>query len=750
MTLRLGILIAAFILLSSVIPASAQATFDFYGGWNSLICSNQTSNWAIQNIAGRWWLCTPKDGSNSASHGLFFQGVGAWALPTNLAGTKYTNASGGFASNADDAASTSMTFVKSWGFNGDGELSNTHSYPWDSSYPSHPKLPSIETYLADNYASVNLFSYASHPIKEMSQATGQYGPDGGYLGHGLEDFFDPQYSVYETSFYANQISNFIGSAYAIGAMGNDTDFVTGVGAGNAFDTTPAGHNDGHIGIAVLFASPVRVFNEGLRTYANTKLVYSDTTFYMKAQANNTVGCSNSNSCSLRDYLHDKYGTIGSLNTAWGSNYTSFDSAGTTRSTITVCSGATWNGTNKTCADTLANVNVSPFSLSITVDSVLQGGDCPWLDSSCTVAGINKGFLDGASGTTLDKANTLINYVTGAITVAFLVAPSAGSHTITVSYVQNGWLYGTGLMDENGRNTSWTGTNSICLISPAGSSPGQRSYACRVGNPAGNSTTINANQNLAADLNTWSGEYAAQALKTVRTAFKAAAPTKFFMGWDTTGTWDAPANQEILTAAGQYDDILFTLWYGNQPDVPTAQIKWNYLTQYFGDHPIFLFSTLEASPDSDTASCSQPCGGAFQQSTQTLRATQFNAEVSNCLNFTGFNGDHQCAGIVWWGSHDFGPSNPDPQIAGGEFNNWGLLTYKDNPYDGVSTSTSAVSCPAPMASYSCGGESSATWSPASPPGGNAIGGSMGVKATLALWYATPPVVPAPAPQMMVMK
>src|SRR5260370_16995875 len=87
-------------------------------------------------------------------------------------------------------------------------------------------------------------------------------------------------------------------------------------------------------------------------------------------------CSVATPCSLRDYLFKEYSaSVASLNAAWGSNYTSFDSTGTAQSQ-NICTGTSWTGSNTTCNDTLSNLSVSPESVQITVDGTLQPGHFP--------------------------------------------------------------------------------------------------------------------------------------------------------------------------------------------------------------------------------------------------------------------------------------------------------------------------------------------------------------------------------------
>src|SRR6266478_7805961 len=65
------------------ITVTVAVALDQYGGRSDVSCTNATGYFQPVKISNRWWLCTP------AGHGLFFQGVGAWAVvnPNNKYGT---------------------------------------------------------------------------------------------------------------------------------------------------------------------------------------------------------------------------------------------------------------------------------------------------------------------------------------------------------------------------------------------------------------------------------------------------------------------------------------------------------------------------------------------------------------------------------------------------------------------------------------------------------------------------------------
>ena len=99
------------------------------------------------------------------------------------------------------------------------------------------------------------------------------------------------------------------SPWVIGWSMAEQDVTFGFGAGSSDDfvSVPPGHNNPHLSYIVLITNPNQTFN------ATWNVTYTDTTVYAKQ--------------ALKDFLQNRYGTIGALNTAWNSSYTSFDSDG---------------------------------------------------------------------------------------------------------------------------------------------------------------------------------------------------------------------------------------------------------------------------------------------------------------------------------------------------------------------------------------------------------------------------------------
>jgi hypothetical protein len=344
-----------FGLAFTCLPCESQ-TLDKYGGLDSVKCAAATGWFHVEKIGQRWWLCTP------FGHAYFFQGVGGWAAP-NL--SKYKN-------DQNAAAGALINESTSWGFNAVGELTYGPLEPL-SSCRGCTKLPEIQTLNVSNYAAANLWNYAQRPMKNL-----MWGINGHYSGWRAStmDFFEPQFGPWLDGYFAND-QGFLGyksSPYFVGVMLDDTDWFWGMGAGPDFHTAPPGHTNAHVGYMVLITSPVQTFNPDPASRGIPEL-YADTKVYSKtAMTSPPAACSIATPCSLRDYLFKKYdGSIAALNTAWGSNYTTFDSTGTPVTGELIGTG---DGTTKVFTHTFARTPVSPHSVAIGEAGKAQAGDCP--------------------------------------------------------------------------------------------------------------------------------------------------------------------------------------------------------------------------------------------------------------------------------------------------------------------------------------------------------------------------------------
>jgi hypothetical protein len=364
--------------------------FDQYGGATSLKCSQGTGWFYAQKINNRWWLCTPQGNT------LFSQAVAA-VLPAGSGcdsgtGQCYNYDSVATAKYGDEAQSwgpQQNRRLQLWGFNTVGELSSgwmqaymtcSSCAGWSSGQPV--KMPSLQLFLISNYSGVDLWGYAPQPVKDiMAGVNGNYN---GWRAASM-DVYDPSYGYWLNNFFAknSSVQTIATSPWTIGVFLDDTDYFYGMGAGPDFHTIPAGKTNVDLGYLNLITSPIQTFNpQG--TYAGQQLLYSDPKVYAKtAMASPPATCSIATPCSLRDYLYKKYnGNIAALNTAWSSNYTTFDSSGTPVTGQVIGTG---DGTTTHFTATLSPAAVSPMSLTVNVAGQRVGGDCPWWNASCQMA-----------------------------------------------------------------------------------------------------------------------------------------------------------------------------------------------------------------------------------------------------------------------------------------------------------------------------------------------------------------------------
>jgi hypothetical protein len=706
---------------------------DAYGGRSDIKCAGgATTRFYTERIGSRSWLCTP------AGNAMWGQGVYA-AGPQGDSTTKYGS--------SGNAAEQTLARLKSWGFNFLHTYTSVGMQPWNRT----TKLPTIWVASPGFYGMrESTYHYFSldQPIKDLSNGfspayTG-YIPSGGLpdwgntarLSTGLTWLLTQSGSV-DPGGIAPAINNNTSLDYIIGIAVEDSDQTWGYftsGQNDPFDTQPSGNGGPHGGYLTAIMSPQQ------QADGNRQSLYTtDRTVYSKE--------------AWHDFLVAKYSTIAALNTAWGSNYTTFDSSATT---VRGESLGTTDGTAFTFSKTLANVGtLVPNSLRVYQDGTMIAGDCfhPNRGDTCNpTRGTTVGAVWGptASGGT-------VNYSTKAVTVGFtsiykylasltcstggtpsctatvadyddpalgltvgnvitvknspccsssgetvtsksadvgglytytwtntaghsgseswaggatdlvakILAPTA-RHVLTIDYQVNGWnAGGTGLMDEDGRTAhTWMGTNAYALS--------------------------NANVNAAADMRLFLYSLAHNyfgAMKTgVSAAFTNAGRTPpMYLGPDAFGTWTSTPRKEVLQAASDTIDLAIM---GGAAGYTLTQTMLDYMAQWYG-RPFIDGVFLHANADSPFSSSSLDSDYA----TQAARGAAYQSTVQSYLSSTTSSGVNPRVGFGWW---QYGDNS-------GERTNWGLVTLKDNAYDGHEAVTSTVRCSAPLAAYFCGGE-----------------------------------------------
>jgi hypothetical protein len=625
-------------------------TLDQYGGTVASPCVNTTGRFHVEQVGLQWTYCTPL-GNQFYLLGVYLVANGGNAGYLSKITAKYGSSTAW--------AVPTLQRIQSWGFNSPYYKSGTNVQPFatDPSYPldanslhSLPiKMPVIFQLAPGLYGMRNAVFNATTQFP-----TGQMLPIGQsiknmaagwspiYTGFvpptGEADYFDPNLVTFSNNFLASQtVSQHTSpySDYILGYAYDDGDQVFGLGAGPDFPTTPIGHNNPNLGWLAATMAPTQ-------TVSNLyPAVYTSTTVNTKA--------------AWTAYLQGKYSTIAALNTAWGSSYTTFGSSG---SQIVGEAVGTGNGSTTTFTHTLAHLAPSPFSVQIFVNGVVFGGD------------LGKGTTGNMYGVTAAVTPVVtmsgtITYSTGALSVTFVSPPSSGA-SITVSYIQNGWRNGTGLLDEDGRvsHQAWLSNDPFLLAG--------------------------ANANTVTDLNNFLNQLASHYLGIGKTAITAAFPGYLFLGPDTLGSWQCPPFRQVLQALpGVVDIYVGPMVANNQPNY---QAKLDFIFTWAGNIPQQNSAYLHANPDSPFAA--NPVLGDY--ASQFVRGQAYANLLVGTLNsaYTS-NGVNPFIAVNSFDYIDI-PS---------EQTNWGLVTLLDNAYDGKEDVTGTVTCSAPLGAYTCGGESS---------------------------------------------
>ena len=626
------ILLFATVLFVSIC-AVAQTQLDEYSGVLDATCpAGATGTFYTAKISNHWVYCDPL-GHPYIHRGVYYVGyqddhTAAPYIPQSWDATtssKYPD--------AETLNSTAVARLRSWGFNGIGPGGYRMAYPYD------PYGPAVAT--ATPF--INYFGNNAHISCEQTSTCKNlwylYDPTiGTGSNYHLTDVYDPNYAPVVMSVYANDCnlssagsSNCYGSStasqspYFIGGVAGDSDYFTGFEAGVDFPTTPAGKWFDHAGWVILNSAPRQTMNP----FATTAAPFTDITNHSKAQ--------------LATFLQNEYGSIVALNSAWGTNYTTFGS--TAAQAVNESTGVSSTGSE--VSFTLKHANVDRYSVLITIGTTAAGGDSGTPNSAYNLIGA--GITSGS-----------INYSTGAVTLT-----STLTGAITVSYYYNGFGNGgTGLLDN------YQPTYNNATTSP--DSYGTAAYK--------------------ADLDNFLEGYAYTFLVAMKNGFKTYAPNNLFLGPSSIGSWQAPARCPVLKAAGQILDVGQLSFDGSQ-----AQLE--FIGKCFGDKPYQNWYSVTANYDSDVApylraqGLQAPVAGDYP--TQAARGTQFQNDMTDYWNMcSSTTGSCPWVGYDWWAYLSYG----FPQ-----YTDFGLVSWRDNAYDGHDAAAATTSCSSPASAYSCGGE-----------------------------------------------
>jgi hypothetical protein len=623
-------------------PLGAQ-TLDTYGGVTQQPCpGGATGNWYTAQIAKHWVFCDPL--------GNAFIDRGVWYI-TGDSSTDATYVPVSF--NTTTAAKyptnnaqwqTELARLASWKFNAEGPESYPH--PTDSYVTT--KLPFVEYPAGGSTGGNNVWQHCTL----LGQCKNIWNlrwpalyPYDSNNAHNITDAYEPTWPAFTALEYGAD-SNFAAwgsSPYLIGFFIGDTDNCSFCSAGVDFPTDPPGSYWGHAGYYILGSGPHAWLNQW-----NSNALFTSQTNNTKAQ--------------LSAFLSTEYTTIAALNTAWGTGgyYTSF---GTTGTQVTGGACATGNGgSSYSCTP---HVNIDPYSLRIDV-----AGSPICADNG---AGTLMGPSNASCGT--------VTYSSGAITITNTVASGTA---ITVDYWHDGYGVGKGILDEwdNPAVHAWVG-DQYCLNN--GYNNGAE--ACYAG-----SVTTAA---YITDMNNFLQQYVTQFFTVMKTAYLNALPSghqnKLFFGMSNLGQVPgrSPARCPVLAGAAAVADVVAV-----STDTSTAQL--NFITSCIGNKPFTIWESVSAEADSDWYGyAGSVTVGTWDKATQALRAVQYNSDIENLWNYCNpTTGNCQWVGENWWAflSESFY-----------DHLNLGLVSWRDNAYNGVETVTGSVSCSSPAQAYTCGSE-----------------------------------------------
>ena len=615
---------------------------DRFGGRSDVPCDLSSKKWHMEKISERWWICTP------SGNAFFSQNV-EYIIPTDSTAENRVKAKYGDTSGWSEAT---LQRLKAWGFNTIGVYSYNVLWPVNTdlkfgtdakgTHAHAVKLPFLEAVRPAFYSMRNHktqlwtggeVQFLDDPVKNILDARSahftRYVPPGG-----IGDYYDAKMQKWMNEDIARDwgyeyIRRGPNNDFLMGFVGDDGDQMVGFRNASDFPSVPPGYNDLNLSLLILSESPVLTASQGLG------FLYVDTVMHTKE--------------SLRDLLKNKYKTIESLNAAWGSNYTTFDSSGETIRGESVAAG---DGISLTFSKVLSRAKADRCSVQVLIDGGPAAGD----------TGNGAMFGPNVTGE--------VNYQTGLLQLVFQNghAPARGSH-ITVNYSAEGYGSGTGLMDEDMRlsHQAWLGNSWDGLEPMTGSTLKKMTPAVK------------------SDLDVFLKQTAHWYFQMLRDGVHSKFPNALVVAG--LGSWSAVPPAPVLQAAAETLDVIEI----DETAGTFDQTRMNFIGQNYGDHPILANVFFAANPDSAFGAAPNPAAGGFR--TQEEKGSAYYGAVSSLLSAQYPNGTKPHVGIILWSWMDMW----------GEKTNWGLVSHLDNAYDGRENVSGAVHCSPPLQNLVCGGE-----------------------------------------------
>jgi hypothetical protein len=288
--------------LLAAAPALAQSPVDQYGGVARGVAP-ATGFFQVKQVGDRWLFVTPE------GNGMWMTGIYAAIYPDSVddfgTSTKARHIAkyGGGSNWLLNWRLNTARRLKAWGFNSLGEYHHWGMRPAFAE-PNPEKLPYVHIVKPSFYGLDNRYGLAAGPFKDLLVGTDVRYFD--YRGATTPDVFDPNFEAYVDGWMRTDDglkADNIGNPWMMGITVDDMDHLFGFGPGAE---VRAARLHPHLGWVALVTKFEQTSSPSVAWYADRKV-------YTKY--------------ALRDFLASRYGTIGALNAAWGSSYSTFDSAG---------------------------------------------------------------------------------------------------------------------------------------------------------------------------------------------------------------------------------------------------------------------------------------------------------------------------------------------------------------------------------------------------------------------------------------
>ncbi len=241
-------------------------------------------------------------------------------------------------------------------------------------------------------------------------------------------------------------------------------------------------------------------------------------------------------------------------------------------------------------------------------------------------GVGKGYLDNKYGT-----------------IAALNAAWGTGNFYTSFCDAGGYGVGRGVLDEDGRHTAWMGSGS------------QVAY-----------TLTGTHATTAADMNQFVYDYAYQYAHTAVSAIKAVDTHHLIFGPASLGASGYEDRPQVLQALSDAGIDVIQMSASVTGDVSGYRATYNLIGK-----PIYLWYGIIANADSALYGYTST-QGVPDYGTQANRGIHYATDLETFVAAQGTNGDNYLLGIDWW-EHTDGNFH--------EKTNWGLVSDRDNAYDG---------------------------------------------------------------------